>query len=429
MFGVGCLDVPDPVEGDLLPEGYVPELRVDGVRCAGNFLVREIIAYAFQDIGRRCCSAVADERAFQFVHRLRRFDYHAIDRTQRLAFNSSAPAHVRLTLERLVGIRSCMEVSESTVSREHMEHLWESVRRGVHKPREGIFGPASISWKVNRESAVFLGAGRAALLQLAHPWVAAALDQHSNLRSDPLARFHNTFRVVFTMVFGTLDQALAASRHLYQLHTRIRGELPASVAGHRQGSHYEANEVNALLWVYATLVESALVAYDCVLPPLSAQEREAYYKHSWTMAALFGIPVAALPPDWSEFADYVGAMLSSDKLGGDALSREMAHSVLHGRGSWLPVPHWYRALTTAWLPERFRHEFSLPFGSRERDAFVRASKWLPRIYRWLPARARFVGPYQEAESRLAGRDADRLTRVSNRFWMGLPRMMFPVDAE
>lgn len=68
-------------------------------------------------------------------------------------------------------------------------------------PHAGIFGPSSISWKVNRESVLFLGAGRAALLQLAHPWVAAALHQHSNLGTDPIARFHNTFRVVFTMVF------------------------------------------------------------------------------------------------------------------------------------------------------------------------------------------------------------------------------------
>src|ERR1022692_2269401 len=116
---------------------------------------------------------------------------------------------------------------DNTVTRGDLESLLASVEQRVANPRAGIFGRGSISWKINRESALFLGAGRAALLQLAHPWVAAALDQHSNLRNDPLGRFHNTFRVVFTMVFGTLDQALAASRALYQMHTRIRGELPA----------------------------------------------------------------------------------------------------------------------------------------------------------------------------------------------------------
>src|SRR5580692_6222064 len=139
-----------------------------------------------------------------------------------------------------------MADENSLVSREQMEGLWKSVKDEASDPRAGIFGPGSVSWKIDREAALFLGAGRAALLQLAHPWVAASLDQHSNLRADPLARFHNTFRVVFTIIFGTLEQALAASRHLYVLHTRIQGELPESVAGYRQGSHYEANELNAL---------------------------------------------------------------------------------------------------------------------------------------------------------------------------------------
>ena len=37
----------------------------------------------------------------------------------------------------------------------------------------GVFGPDSAAWRVNGEAViVFLGAGRALLLQLAHPWVA-----------------------------------------------------------------------------------------------------------------------------------------------------------------------------------------------------------------------------------------------------------------
>ena len=186
-----------------------------------------------------------------------------------------------------------MADENSLVSLEQMESLWNSVEEDAPDPRAGIFGPSSVSWKVNREAALFLGAGRAALLQLAHPWVAVALDQHSNLREDPLARFHNTFRVVFTMIFGTLGQALAASRHLYHLHTRIHGELPESMAAYRQGPHYEANEVNALLWVYATLVESALIAYDCVLPPISSEEREVYYA---LCAALYRLSVKCACP-------------------------------------------------------------------------------------------------------------------------------------
>jgi uncharacterized protein (DUF2236 family) len=254
--------------------------------------------------------------------------------------------------------------------------------------------------------------------------VAAALDQHSNLRNDPLARFHNTFRVVFTMIFGTLDQALAASRHLYLLHTRIQGELPASAGAHAKGAHYEANEVNALLWVYATLVESAVLAYETVMSPLPADEREMYYTQSRRMAALFGIPADALPADWAGFAAYNERMWESETLGVNPLSREMAHRVLHGRGSWVPIPRWYRALTAAWLPLRLRDAFALEYGQREQSLAVKVTHWLPRVYRLLPGALRFVGPYREAQARLLGRRVDLLTRFSNRFWMGQPRMMF-----
>lgn len=252
-----------------------------------------------------------------------------------------------------------METKIQPVTQEEIERLWNSVEACVHEPLGGIFGPGSVSWRVNRESALFLGAGRAALLQLAHPWVAAALDQHSNLRANPLARFHNTFRVVFTMVFGTRAQALAASRHLYHLHARIQGELPASVAAYPRRSHYQANEVNALVWVYATLIESAVAAYDTVLAPLTSSEREAYYVESKTMAALFGIPPAALPADWSGFEAYMRSMTASASLGVDPLAHGLAERILHGRGSWIPVPDWYRALTASLMPEELRAAFAL----------------------------------------------------------------------
>src|SRR5579863_430441 len=121
---------------------------------------------------------------------------------------------------------SIHEDRASVVSRSDSEALIAAIERATLDRRAGIFGPASMSWRVNREAALFLGAGRAALLQLAHPWVAAALEQHSTLMSRPIARFHHTFRIVFAMIFGSLEQAAAAARHLYTLHTNIRGELP-----------------------------------------------------------------------------------------------------------------------------------------------------------------------------------------------------------
>jgi hypothetical protein len=63
-------------------------------------------------------------------------------------------------------------------------------------------------WQLAREQAIFLGAGRALLLQLAHPWVSTGICEHSRTLADPIDRFHRTFNVIFTMVFGSLNQAL-----------------------------------------------------------------------------------------------------------------------------------------------------------------------------------------------------------------------------
>jgi len=251
-----------------------------------------------------------------------------------------------------------------------------------------------------------------------------ALSQHSSLLSNPIARFHSTFRIVFTMIFGSSAQAFAASRSLYQLHTRIRGELPSAVAGYARGSHYEANSLPALIWVYATLVESAALAYECVLPPLTRAEKDTYFAESKVLAGLFGIPAKALPQDWRAFGVYMQEMCASAALGVDERARTMALGLLSGAGSWVKSPQWYRAMTAAWLPQRLREEFGLALGDAEERIVEKAQWWLPRVYRLLPSSVRFTGPYHEARARLAGRRPGMLTQASNRFWMGEEKMPF-----
>jgi uncharacterized protein (DUF2236 family) len=310
------------------------------------------------------------------------------------------------------------------VSSDEIASLIAAIERSTRDPRTGIFGPASTSWKINRESALFLGAGRAALMQLAHPWVATALEQHSTLMQRPIARFHSTFRVVFTMIFGSLQQATAAARHLYELHSHIQGRLSDEVARWPRGSHYQANEIAALRWVYATLIESAVLAYETVLPPLTPDELAAYYAESKTLASLFGLPASALPPDWKSFLIYCRETEPSNDLGVSDSARSMAHNLLAGAGSWIKPPRWYRALTTVSLPPRFRTEFQLPLTPDDERALSKARNRLPRIYRHLPGALRFVGPWHEAQARLDGKSAGLLTRTSNHFWIGQPAMPF-----
>ena len=314
--------------------------------------------------------------------------------------------------------------SSTAVSHHDLQRNIAAAEQHVIRPIEGIFGADSVTWRINRESALFLGAGRAALLQLAHPWVSTALDQHSSLLAKPIARFHNTFRVVFTMIFGSAPQAFRAAQSLYQLHTEINGRLPAGVAGYASGSRYEALQLPALLWVYATLIESAVLAYQCVLPALTSSELASYYAESKILAGLFGLSPDAMPSDWTSFQAYIAEMCSSQALGVNDRSRFMAQRIMAGSSSWIHVPHWYQALTAELLPARFREEFGLAFGRTEQVSARRARRWLPRVYGKLPSALRYVGPYHEAQGRIAGRLPNFLVRHNNQFWMGQPIMPF-----
>jgi uncharacterized protein (DUF2236 family) len=146
------------------------------------------------------------------------------------------------------------------VNAEDLERQLAIVSANAACSGEGIFGPRSLMWRVNREAAVFLGAGRALLLQLAHPWIAAAVAEHSQALADPIGRVHRTFDIVFTMVFGTVEEAIAAARRLHRRHAAIRGNLTEPAGPFRAGTLYQANEITALRWVYATLIDTALVA-------------------------------------------------------------------------------------------------------------------------------------------------------------------------
>jgi uncharacterized protein (DUF2236 family) len=313
-----------------------------------------------------------------------------------------------------------------TVSETDFERCLDVVRAAAAAPGDGVFGPDNVTWQVHREAALFLGAGRALLLQLAHPWVSAGIADQSQVFADPLGRFHRTFNIVFTMVFGTRDQAIAVARRLYRRHAMVAGEMPESAGPFVIGSRYQANETAALRWVHATLVETAVLAHDLALPALSEPERERYWAEARLFASLFGIPQDQLAPDWQSFQAYTAAMFESDVLTVSSAARDIAHRIFSGAATRVRPPLWYRALTAQMLPERLRQAFDLPLGDTERQSAERASRWLRRIYPALPARLRTVGPYQEACARMQGKEGPGLaTRLLNRAWIGHPRMGQP----
>src|SRR5438552_18144491 len=76
----------------------------------------------------------------------------------------------------------------------------------------GLFGPHSILWPVNRESAVTLAGTCAILMQFAHPKVAAGVREHSRYQVDAIGRLRRTLDLTLAIAFGPRPAAMEAGR-------------------------------------------------------------------------------------------------------------------------------------------------------------------------------------------------------------------------
>ncbi len=190
-------------------------------------------------------------------------------------------------------------------------------------PAGGLFGPGSLTWRLDREAFLLLGAGpRALLLQIAHPAVAAGVDDHSAFREDPWARLAGTLRSYLRIVYGTTVEARAEIRRLNRLHRPVVGER-------EDGSSYTAADPELRLWVHATLVDSTMAAADAWLAPLDRSVRARLYEESLPVGRAFGIPAALLPPNAEAFDAYIAGMLApGGPVHPGPLARDLAEVIL-----------------------------------------------------------------------------------------------------
>lgn len=305
------------------------------------------------------------------------------------------------------------------VTRADLEASLAALRRQIRDPRAGILGPRSIAWQIGGDLAVFLGGGRAALLQLAHPVVAYAIAQHSYTRADVAGRFQRTFRSVFAMVFGDLDGAFIAARRVHAIHAAIHGAIPEAVGGWPAGTPYHANDADVLRWVCATLVDTTLVLRELLDGPVPDAIKDEYVIEMNRFAALFGIPDGLRPDSYRAHAAYMRDMIASDRLVVAPCAREMA-SFLIGRAGrrQTPLGRITEAVTALLLPPHLASQFGLRAAPRRTRlglaAFGLIHRRVPRRLRSIPARA-------EAQRRLEGKPPSRAGAWTERQLFGLAR--------
>jgi uncharacterized protein (DUF2236 family) len=238
----------------------------------------------------------------------------------------------------------------------------------------GLYSDDSITRRINRENILLLGGGRALLMQLAHPKVAAGVDDHSDFRTRPIRRLRRTVLMTMAIVFGERETALAAARAVNQVHARVRGD------------DYRALDPNLLLWVHATLVDSALVTYQAFVGPLTAADREDFYQESKLAGELLGIPLDRFPERLRDFHEYVERMIAGGEVHVTPRAKELGRLVVRPPLRLVPGPVLvpFAVVTAGLLPPALREAYGLAWGPRQQRAFRLAVAAVPRIVALTP---------------------------------------------
>jgi uncharacterized protein (DUF2236 family) len=257
----------------------------------------------------------------------------------------------------------------------------------------GLFGPGSVIWRVNREGSLLIGGAAAAILQVAHPLVAAGVGEHSSYRTDPWGRLYRTLDLTTRITFGSTEVADKAARAIQMAHKRVHGELPWDAGRFPAGTPYNANDPELQMWVHATLVATGLTVYTRWVAPLTISEQTRYYEEQKTLGEAFGVPREMQPPTLGDFFDYYDEMLESNALASTPVLHEVTRSImqpslpLRGR----PLTDAVRLATAGLMTPRWRRELGLEWGpGRERvlDAsrvvLRRALPLLPSVMREFP---------------------------------------------
>lgn len=249
-------------------------------------------------------------------------------------------------------------------------------------------GPDSVTWKINREVIVVAGWGRAIVMLLAHPSVAAGVHEHSSFRRSLLTRVRRlraTVRAMQALAFGDAEQMIAAAAGINTIHDGVNGEVRD-----RAGETYSAHDPELLRWVHGTLIESILLTYEQIVGPLTPGERDRYCLEATIMEPLLGMPNGWLPRDSAELDTYMRTMLDGARITVTPTSRALARAVLfpeRWQVAW-PVFRALQVLTIGTLPPSIREAYGFEWRAPDARAFARWTAGLRAVVRVLPAFAR-----------------------------------------
>jgi uncharacterized protein (DUF2236 family) len=259
-------------------------------------------------------------------------------------------------------------------------------------------GPDSVVWRVGGDWTLLLGGGRALILQVAHPTVAAGVGQFSDYESAPWKRLTGTLDLYMRVIYGGRDETPAeAGERLRSMHKRIRGT-------HADGTPWHALDPAAFHWVHATLVDGFVEMNARFGRRMTSMELELFYEEMRAVGRLYGLRERDMPPDWDSFRAYFDQMVETELEDSETL-RNVIRSVFNPAKpplDALPDSVWsvasrpgselVKLVTVGSLPRPLRERLGLEW-TRERELALRAQQRAIRgVFARLPDRLRLMPP-------------------------------------
>lgn len=259
------------------------------------------------------------------------------------------------------------------------------------------FAPDCAFWTINRERVIQVAGLRVLLMQIAHPMVAEAVYDHSYVFDKPLLRLHRTLTFTLDVVFGTHVQREKALAEIEAAHRPAVGELKEAVGKYDAGASYNPRNPRQALWVFATLVEGALSAYDALIEPLDSETKDKFYQDAKSFAHWMHIRASYLPDDYAALEAYMQNAITSGEVAVGTSARKIAPFITAQSipvVSWLSYPA-YR-FSIGLLPASICEQYGFEFGSIEQAMLKRACQLSRNTIHYIPHTMRFVPEYRRA---------------------------------
>lgn len=269
---------------------------------------------------------------------------------------------------------------------------------------DGLFQDGDLIRTIGREGILIAAGGVASILQTSHPSVGQGVHDHSYTFNDPLKRLRNTMGWVYTVQFGTPEEARRLSALVRSMHDNVTGP------------GYYANDPELQIWVAATLFSVAVQVYEYIFRRrFTPAELEEFYGQSTMYATILGCPEDAMPATYPEFREYYARMVNTLQIN-DA-SREIARGVLYPTKLpfvFKPGLAVIRLITTGFMPAPLREQYGWKWTPGRELRFHLLMNTLALVYPRLPLRMRtlprelYLRQTRKMLAKLNGKDRHRL---------------------